>query len=76
MTRTIVITNVTMIVRDHDGNEQTIEKKFVGSGWTPIKIMKSMKTADEEVFSITTTVESRKYEMSDEDFVTHAKLIG
>lgn len=76
MTRTIVTTNATMIVRDINGIERTIEKKFVGSGWTSMKIMKDMKPSDEEVVSIKTTVESRQYKMSDEDFINYATLIG
>lgn len=75
MTRTIVITNATMIVRDINGIERTIEKKFVGSGWTSMKIIKDMKPSDEKVISINTTVESRLYKMSDEDFIKHATLI-
>lgn len=76
MTRTIVTTNATMIVRDINGIERTIEKKFIGSAWTSTKIMKAMKPTDEEVVSITTTVESRQYKMSDEDFINYATLIG
>lgn len=76
MTRTIVTTNATMLVKDINGIERTIEKKFIGSGWTSMKIMKDMKPADEEVVSITTTVESRQYKMSDEDFINYATLIG
>lgn len=76
MTRTIVTTNATMIVKDINGIERTIEKKFIGSGWTSMKIMKAMKPDDEEVVSITTTVESRQYKMSDEDFINYATLIG
>lgn len=76
MTRTIVTTNAVMIVRDINGIERTIEKKFIGSGWTSMKIMKAMKPADEEVVSITTTVESRQYKMTDEDFINYATLIG
>lgn len=76
MTRTIVTTNATMIVRDINGIERTIEKKFIGSGWTSMKIMKAMKPSDEEVVSITTTVESRQYKMTDEDFINYATLIG
>lgn len=76
MTRTIVTINATIVVKNIDGIERTIEKKFVGSGWTPIKIMKAMKPDDEEVVSIMTTVEPRKYEMSDEDFIVYATLIG
>ena len=76
MTRTIVTTNATMIVKDINGIERTIEKKFIGSGWTSMKIMKDMKPTDEEVVSITTTVESRQYKMSDEDFINLATLIG
>ena len=75
MTRTIVITNATMIVKDINGIERTIEKKFIGSGWTSMKIVKDMKPADEEVVSIMTTVESRQYKMSDEDFINYATLI-
>lgn len=75
MTRTIVTTNATMVVKDINGIERTIEKKFIGSGWTSMKIMKDMKPADEEVVSITTTVESRQYKMSDEDFINYATLI-
>lgn len=76
MTRTIVTTNATMIVKDINGIERTIEKKFIGSGWTSMKIMKAMKPSDEEVVSITTTVESRQYKMTDEDFINYATLIG
>ena len=76
MTRTIVTTNATMVVKDINGIERTIEKKFIGSGWTSMKIMKDMKPIDEEVVSIMTTVESRQYEMSDEDFISYATLIG
>lgn len=76
MTRTIVTTNATMIVKDINGIERTIEKKFIGSGWTSMKIMKAMKPSDEEVISITTTVESRQYKMTDEDFINYATLIG
>lgn len=76
MTRTIVTTKATMVVKDINGIERTIEKKFIGSGWTSIKIIKAMKPVDEEVVSIMTTVEPRKYEMSDEDFVIYAKLVG
>ena len=76
MTRTIVTTNASMVVRDINGNERNVEKKFIGSGWTPMKIMKSMRTPNEEVKTIVTTIESHRYEMSDEDFITHATLIG
>lgn len=76
MTRTIVTTNATMIVRDINGIERTIEKKFVGSGWTSMKIMKDMKPSDEEVVSIKTTVESHQYKMSDEDFINYSTLIS
>lgn len=76
MTRTIVTTNATMIVKDINGIERTIEKKFVGSGWTSMKIMKDMKPSDEEVVSIKTTVESHQYKMSDEDFINYATLIS
>lgn len=76
MTRTIVTTNATMVVKDINGIERTIEKRFVGSGWTSMKIMKDMKPEDEEVVSIMTTVESRQYKMSDEDFINFATLIG
>lgn len=76
MTRTIVTTNAIMIVKDINGIERTIEKKFVGSGWTSMKIMKDMKPSEEEVVSIKTTVESHQYKMSDEDFINHATLIG
>lgn len=76
MTRTIVTTNATMIVKDINGIERTIEKKFIGSGWTSMKIMKAMKPSDEEIVSITTTVESRQYKMTDEDFINYATLIG
>ena len=75
MTRTIVITNATMVVKDINGIERTIEKKFIGSGWTSMKIMKDMKPADAEVVSIRTVIESRQYKMSNEDFISHAKLI-
>lgn len=75
MTRTIVTTNATMVVKDINGIERTIEKKFIGSGWTSMKIMKDMKPADEEVVSIMTTVESHQYKMSDEDFINYATLI-
>lgn len=75
MTRTIVTTNATMVVKDINGIERTIEKKFIGSGWTSMKIMKNMKPADEEVVSIMTTVESRQYKMSDKDFINYATLI-
>lgn len=75
MTRTIVTTNATMIVKDINGIERTIEKRFVGSGWTSMKIIKDMKPTDEEVVSIKTTVESRQYKMSDEDFINLATLI-
>lgn len=75
MTRNIVTTNATMVVKDINGIERTIEKKFIGSGWTSMKIMKNMKPADEEVISIMTTVESRQYKMSEEDFINHATLI-
>lgn len=75
MTRTIVTTNATMVARDINGIERTIEKKFIGSGWTSMKIMKDMKPSDEEVVSITTTVETRQYKMSVEDFINHATLI-
>ncbi len=75
MTRTIVTTNATMVVKDINGIERTIEKKFIGSGWTSMKIMKDMKPADEEVVSIMTTAESRQYKMSDEDFINYATLI-
>lgn len=40
-----------------------------------MKIMKDMKPADAEVVSVRTVVESRQYKMSDEDFISHAKLI-
>lgn len=76
MTRTIVTTSATMVVKDINGIERTIEKKFIGSGWTSVKIIKAMKPVDEEIVSIMTTVEPRKYEMSDEDFVIYAKLVG
>lgn len=76
MTRTIVTTNATMIVKDINGIERTIEKKFVGSGWTSMKIMKDMKPSDEEVVSIKTTVESHQYKMSDDDFINYATLIS
>lgn len=76
MTRTIITTNATMVVKDINGTERTVEKKFIGSGWTPMKIMKVMKTTGEEVFEIVTTIEKRKYEMSDEDFVKYATLVG
>ena len=75
MTRTIVTTNATIVVKDINGIERTIEKKFIGSGWTSMKIMKDMKPADEEVVSIMTTIESRQYKMSDEDFINYATLI-
>ena len=78
MVRTIVTTTMNLTIKEKDAeNERLITRDFIGSNWTPFKMMNKIKKsatfpADAEIVNMTTESKMQTYTLSDAAFVRAA----